>query len=155
MNFVTFSVPQGPAAKMSQKWPPGASPGPSGGLPGTPWRPEIDQLFALGGPQGANNDFLGTPGPPQSPSRRAPGSLWKQGRRPRVAQRPPGSHFGAISAPFSTLRGIIFRVLRSPFAFDFRVQQKSAHTSDTHHACMQRNAWAREGGRRCWRSHSQ
>ena len=84
-------------------------PGHSGTLPGSLREGEIDHLFAPGGPQGANNEFLGTPGPPQSPSRRAPGSLWKQSRRPRVAQRPPGSHFGAILPPFSTLRGIIFQ----------------------------------------------
>ena len=34
-TFLTFSVPQGVPAKMLPKWPPGASPGPSGGLPGS------------------------------------------------------------------------------------------------------------------------
>ena len=72
----------------------------SGTLPGSLREGEIDHLFAPGGPQGANNEFLGTPGPPQSPSRRAPGSLWKQSRRPRVAQRTPGSNFASILAQF-------------------------------------------------------
>ena len=68
----------------------------SGTLPGSLREGEIDQLFAPGGPQAANNEFFWSPGPSQSLSGTAPGRLWKQGWRPRAAQRPPGRHFGWI-----------------------------------------------------------
>ena len=115
INFWLFSCRQAFLQKCLQN----GLPEPPRDPPAAPRKHEIDQLFAPGGPQGANNEFLGTPGPPQSPSRRAPGSLWKQSRRPRVAQRPPGSHFGAILPPFWTLRGIIFQGFRLHFALFF------------------------------------
>ena len=119
LKFVDFSYFFPYRETLPEKCSQNDLPGHSGTLPGSLREGEIDQLFAPGGPQGANNEFLGTPGSPQSPSRRAPGSLWKQSRRPRVAQRPPGSHFGAILPPFWTLRGIIFQGFRPHFPLFF------------------------------------
>ena len=77
------------------------------------------QKEAPGEPKWAPGAAQEAPGAPQEPPRRPqepPQSLSK-GLRGAAgskvgAQRPPGSHFGAILAQFSTLRGIIFRGVR-------------------------------------------
>ena len=47
---------------MFSLWLPGAVPGASGTLPGTPREGEIDQLLAPRGPQEAHHDFFSPPG---------------------------------------------------------------------------------------------
>ncbi len=117
-------MPHGSSAKMSPKWPPGASPGPSGGLPGTPRRPEIDQLFAPGGPQAANNEFFGTPGPLQEGSgepleaESAPKGRPEASREPFWSHfasilDPPGHHFPRFPAAFSVVF-LVFLIVFSP-----------------------------------------
>ena len=103
MHFSYFFRSGRPNRKKAVKM---TSQSPSGTLQAGPREGEIDQLFAPRASQGRQQQFLGRPGPSQSLSGTAPGRLWKQGRRPRAAQRPPGSHFGAILAPFWTPRGL-------------------------------------------------
>ena len=92
-TFLAFSsVPPAQPQKITKM----TSPSPSGTLPGTLQEGEIDPLFAPRAFQGRQDQFLGRPGPCQSLSGMAPGSVWKQGRGPRAAQRLPGTHFGAI-----------------------------------------------------------
>ena len=73
---------------------------PSGTLPGTLQEAEIDPLFAPRAFQGRQDDFLGTPRAVPEPLRDGSGERLAAGSGPRAAQRPPGSHFGAILEPF-------------------------------------------------------
>ena len=76
----------------------------SGTLPGSLREGEIDQLFAPGGPQAANNEFLGAPGPPRA----SPGRL-RGGSGSRVgAQGPPRGLQGGILEGFWIIFASIF-----------------------------------------------
>ena len=97
LNFSSFFRSARPNRKNAPKM---TSPNPSGTLPGSLREGEIDQLFAPRRSQGRPRQFMGSPGPPRSLSKRAPGRLWEQGRRPRAAQRPPVSHLGATLTEF-------------------------------------------------------
>ena len=88
-NFGCFLPPHAASPNKSQKSPPGALPGGSGELPGTPRDPEIDRLFASGGPRGAPNQFFGLPGPPPRAIWSAPGTHFGRTWRPRAPQRRP------------------------------------------------------------------
>ena len=61
---------------------------------------EIDPLFAPRAFQGRQDDFLGTPRAAPEPLQDGSGERLAAGSGPRAAQRPPGSHFGAILEPF-------------------------------------------------------
>ena len=68
----------------------------------TPGRPLIDVnglQISTWAPPGAVKDFFSAPEAPQGGSKRAPGTLWEQGRRPRAAQEPTGRHLGSNSDP--------------------------------------------------------
>jgi len=106
--FLTFFLAGRPCRTKTPKM---TSQSPFGTHPGTPPEGEIDQLFAPRDPPGREQQFLGRPGPPQSPSRRPPERLPKQASRPRVPQGPPGSHFGAILTPCWPLPAFIFKLL--------------------------------------------
>ena len=94
----------------------------SGTLPGSLRGSEIDKLFAPGGPQAANNDFFGSPGPSQSPGRLRGGSGSRGGAQgpPRGLQgsilEPFWLHFGQLLLVFSTLRRFIFNVSGDQFS---------------------------------------
>ena len=105
MHFSYFFRSGRPNRKKAVKM---TSQTPSGTLQAGPREGEIDQLFAPRASQGRQQQFLGRPVPSQSLSGTAPGRRWKQGRRPRAAQRPPGSHFGAILALFWSIFASIF-----------------------------------------------
>ena len=73
---------------------------PSGTLPGTLQEGEIDPLFVPRAFQGRQDEFFGTPRAVPEPLRDGSGERLAAGSGPRAAQRPPGSHFGAILEPF-------------------------------------------------------
>ena len=78
---------------------------PSGTLPVTLQEAEIDPLFAPRAFQGRQDEFFGTPRAVPEPLRDGSGERLAAGSGPRAAQRPPGSHFGAI---FGTSLASIF-----------------------------------------------
>ena len=80
---------------------------PSGTLPGTLQEAEIDPLFAPRAFQGRQDDFVGTPRAVPEALRDASGERLAAGSGPRAAQRPPGSHFGAVWDPFGSDLGTI------------------------------------------------
>ena len=59
-------------------------------------------------PRGAAKNLVWLPEASPGRSGRPPGSLREGGRRPRAAQRAPGSDVGASGGRFSTLRSFIF-----------------------------------------------
>ena len=58
-----------------------------------------DSKFPLGRPRARSHNFFAAPEAFQGGSKRAPGTFWEQGRRPRAAQEPTGRHFGSNSDP--------------------------------------------------------
>ena len=73
---------------------------PSGTLPGTLQEDEIDPLFAPRAFQGRQDEFFGMPRAVPDPFRDGSRERLAAGTGPRAAQRLPGSHVGAIVAPF-------------------------------------------------------
>ena len=71
----------------------------SGTLPGSLRGGEIDQLFAPGGPQAANNEFVGTPGPLQEGSGEPLEAESAPKGRPEASREPFWSHFASIFDP--------------------------------------------------------
>ena len=109
-RFLCFSAFLRYRRRNRQKAPQMTSQTPSGTLPGTLQEAEIDSLFAPRAFQGRQDEFLGTPRAVPEPLRDASG----EGSGPRAAQRPPGSHFGAILEPFWNHVGILQPQKASP-----------------------------------------
>ena len=72
----------------------------SGTLPGTLWEPPGTPWEAQEAPRATQGDPRSRQERPKSLAQRVQQRLWKPVRRPRAAQRPPGSRFGAISEQF-------------------------------------------------------
>ena len=111
MTFLAFFRSRRP---NRQKAPQMTSQTPSGTLPGTLQEAEIDPLFAPRAFQGRQDEFLGTPRALPEPLRDGSGERLAAGSGPRAAQRPPGSHFGAILEPFWSHFGTILASIFDP-----------------------------------------
>ena len=106
MTFLLFCRSRRPNRKKASQM---ISQTPSGTLPGTLQEAEIDPLFAPRAFQGRQDDFFGTP--------RAVRLAARSGSR--AAQRPPGSHFGAMLEPFWSHVGTILASIFDPPALHF------------------------------------
>ena len=94
MYFSYFFRSGKPNRKKAPKM---TSQNPSGTLPGSLREGEIDQLFAPGGPQGTNNDFLAPPGRPRA----SPGGLRGASGSRVGAEGPPRCLQGTMLVPAS------------------------------------------------------